>query len=70
MAYEDVSVAFLRVQPLPREREIYMRLLTQYPKEVLDELYHTRPWVKAAGFALPDTLVPQVMSNLQGLGRS
>ena len=39
IVYEDVSAAFLQGQPLAAEREIYVRLPTQYPPEVLEEVY-------------------------------
>lgn len=61
--YEDVSAAFLQGQPLATEREIYVRLPTQYPPEVLEELYgmigegHRQDIVRLTkgGFGLPES---------------
>ena len=36
--YEDVSAAFLQGKPLPREREVYVRLPGGYPEYVKDEI--------------------------------
>ena len=36
--YEDVSAAFLQGQPLPAEREVYVRLPTGYPQAVTEHI--------------------------------